>query len=571
MRKKNIIHFSVLAGIITFIIACLSYRSWYLQKIAEIEAYDQSTSSQIKEDIVRKFAICKSASKTLSTIVELYNGDKKDINVIDDNFLKIASAIDNKYGSISRMQLAKNNIIQKVFPETPENMKLINFNLSDRIPKKSQEKYKNSRICYISGPVKTTLGWQAFAVRNSIFTKDNNGMDVFWGSASVMIKIDDFIKELQLDKLSSKGIDYQLYQVTGSSKVMIAGSKTKELENCLQSNIMKFQNNSWILKLDDSRKDKLKNETAIMILKMLAISFVVGFAVFMYSKQREKLMERARINLHKLKEAKEYDRVRTEFFANISHEFRTPINIILSAIKMLDIYMPAHTNYENIGKIVEYKNIIKKNCYRLLRIIGNLIDVTKLDVNFMELNLVKVNIVNLIEDITLSVSKYCESKSVELIFDTDVEEKYTMCDQDKIDRIMLNLLSNAVKFTRDGDKIEVNVYDKQDYVEVSVKDTGIGIPQDKQKMIFERFRQVNKSLSREQEGSGIGLSLVKSLVELHGGEIRLISQEGKGSEFIFTLPIKIEDSEAEKDANKVNNKTSNNLVETIKIEFSDLF
>lgn len=179
------------------------------------------------------------------------------------------------------------------------------------------------------------------------------------------------------------------------------------------------------------------------------------------------------------------------------------------------------------------------------------------------------DIVSLIEEITLSIAEYCKSKSVELIFDTDFEEKYTFCDQDKIDRIMLNLLSNALKFTREGGKIEVNLHDFRDYIEITVKDNGIGIPKDKQDIIFERFTQVDKGLCREHEGSGIGLSLVKALIEMHGGEIGLKSEEGKGSEFKLTLPIKNNVSIKEKAVNKEN--ISNNLVEIIKIEFSDLF
>jgi len=132
-----------------------------------------------------------------------------------------------------------------------------------------------------------------------------------------------------------------------------------------------------------------------------------------------------------------------------------------------------------------------------------------------------------------------ESKGINLIFDTDVEEKTMACDPEKIDRIMLNLLSNAAKFTPSGGRVDVRLFDHGNELIISVKDTGIGIPKEKQKFIFERFRQANRDFNKNCEGSGIGLSLVKSLVEMHKGSIKVISEYGKGSEFIISLPVRI--------------------------------
>ncbi|HCQ90568.1 MAG TPA: hypothetical protein DIU45_13550, partial [Clostridium sp.] len=121
-----------------------------------------------------------------------------------------------------------------------------------------------------------------------------------------------------------------------------------------------------------------------------------------------------------------------------------------------------------------------------------------------------------IEDITMSVANYIERKNISLIFDTEIEEKIACFDPNKMERIILNLLSNAVKFTPKGGTIYVDIRDEKDKVKIIVRDTGVGIPKDKQEIIFERFRQVDNLLTRNQEGSGIGLSLTKSLVEMHG-------------------------------------------------------
>ncbi|NRY63433.1 sensor histidine kinase [Clostridium beijerinckii] len=278
-----------------------------------------------------------------------------------------------------------------------------------------------------------------------------------------------------------------------------------------------------------------------------------------------KIQEQSRL----LDKAAEYDKLKTEFFANLSHEFRTPLNVMLSTLQLLNLIGSNKTNTDSKDKISKYYNIMKQNCYRLLRLVNNLIDITKIDAEYFKLNLKNENIISTIEDITLSVTDYAKNKGLDIIFDTNVEEKTMACDADKIERIMLNLLSNAIKFTSSGGSIFVNILDKDSSIIVSVRDTGVGIPKDKQLSIFKRFVQVDKSLSRKREGSGIGLSLVKSLVELHNGSIKINSEYGKGSEFIIELPVKVlpesENVTSDEDLAKESN------IQRIKIEFSDIY
>jgi two-component system CheB/CheR fusion protein len=173
-----------------------------------------------------------------------------------------------------------------------------------------------------------------------------------------------------------------------------------------------------------------------------------------------------------------------------------------------------------------------------------------------------------IENITLSVSEYIKSKGIELIFDTDVEERIIACDLDSFERIMLNLLSNAIKFTKEGGIINVDIVDRETTILISVKDTGIGIRKDKLEIIFDRFRQVDQSLTRNNEGSGIGLSLVKSLVEMNGGKISVQSEYGYGSKFIIEMPVRMaqEDNAIEYEEN-----IQKDNVEKIHIEFADIY
>lgn len=269
-----------------------------------------------------------------------------------------------------------------------------------------------------------------------------------------------------------------------------------------------------------------------------------------------------------LEKAKEMEELKTNFFCTISHELKTPVNIILGSIQMLTNMHKYEVDCPHYNASNKYIRIMKQNCNRLIKLVNNLVDITKIDSGFLKLDLKNHNIVSVVEDITLSVADYIRSKGITLIFDTDTEEKIMAFDAYRLERVMLNLLSNAVKFTDYGGHIWVNIYDKGDKALISVKDTGKGIPENMQHSVFDRFMQVDSSFRREREGSGIGLSLVKSIVNLHGGNISLKSKVGEGSEFIIELPAVLMDDSMESGEIAVTRQSS---VERIDIEFSDIY
>jgi len=260
-------------------------------------------------------------------------------------------------------------------------------------------------------------------------------------------------------------------------------------------------------------------------------------------------------------------KMQEEFFINISHEIKTPLNVIFSTTQLFGLYIKDNSIIENQDKLEKYIDVIMQNCNRQLKLVNNLVDLSKIQSGFFKLHLTNENIVNVVEEVVQSVSEYVENKGLKIIFDTDIEEKIIACDSTNIERVMLNLISNAIKFSMPGGEILVDLQDKIDSVEISVKDTGIGIEKDYLDVIFERFKQVDKSLSRNAEGSGIGLCLVKSIVVLHGGSIDLESKLGKGSKFTIKLPSKAVTIPYGTDENK--NIRSEH--QTINIEFSDIY
>lgn len=283
--------------------------------------------------------------------------------------------------------------------------------------------------------------------------------------------------------------------------------------------------------------------------------------------ETEKELEEKR---RKLEDDIKIESFKNEFFASVSHEFKTPLNIILGSVQLIDRNMELdELSNEFSQKYKKYIDTIRQNSYRLLRLVNNLIDITRIEGGFYQLQLGNYDIVSTVENITLSVAQYIENKGIDLIFDTNCEEKIIACDPDKIERIILNLMSNAIKYTKENGKICVNLNIDENKACISIEDSGIGISKDKLDLIFERYKQVDNALTRKSGGSGIGLSLVKSLVELHGGSIYVTSKEGIGTKFTFELPIKLVDSDY------IDQSLDNNYeaiqIEKCSIEFSDIY
>ena len=223
------------------------------------------------------------------------------------------------------------------------------------------------------------------------------------------------------------------------------------------------------------------------------------------------------------------------YFVNLSHELRTPLNILTSINQLIKDLCKKEV-FITPEKLSYYMNIMERNNRRLLNLINNIIDNSKIENNNYILTKTDENIVYLVEDTVLDMKDYIEEKGIELIFDTDVEEKIVRCGKTEIERCIINLVGNAVKFTPKGGLIEVTIKDLDDKVQISVKDNGIGISEENKKLIFDRFNQVVDENAEVKGGSGLGLTISKQLITLHGGHIYVESEVGIGSEFIIILP-----------------------------------
>ncbi|MCT8977001.1 hybrid sensor histidine kinase/response regulator [Clostridium sp. CX1] len=290
---------------------------------------------------------------------------------------------------------------------------------------------------------------------------------------------------------------------------------------------------------------------------------------------RKELVSRVRTHLslkkakdelqRKNRELKKAMKIKDEFLLLMTHEFKTPLNVILAALQTIEnIY-----GYQVGEKVKNYLKSIKLNSFRQLRLVNNLLDITKINTEHFKMHKRNVDIIFVSQAIVESVDIYAKQKGVELKFSSEVDYLEMAIDEEKYERILLNLLSNAIKFTPEGKAIYVNISYKNRKATITVRDEGIGIPKEKQELIFERFGQVDSTLSRQAEGTGVGLSLAKSLITAMGGKISVDSEERKGSLFTITLPVtKLRAKDSSRDMSLMQD---HRIIQAVQIEFSDIY
>ncbi|MDU1052823.1 HAMP domain-containing sensor histidine kinase [Clostridium baratii] len=223
------------------------------------------------------------------------------------------------------------------------------------------------------------------------------------------------------------------------------------------------------------------------------------------------------------------ERIRTDFLSNISHDLKTPINVIYSALQLENIF----TKNNDINSLKKYNSICKQNCLALMKLTNNLIDNSRIQSDYLHPTFKRVNIVDFIEDIVFGLVDYAKEKKISLIFDTNNEEVFLHVDENFMQRIMLNLISNSIKFTQIGGEIYVKVTDRENDIEISIEDNGIGMDENFINKIFVKYTMGKNNESIKEKGSGIGLFVVKNLVELQKGKIKINSKEGEGTKFII--------------------------------------
>jgi PAS domain S-box-containing protein len=258
--------------------------------------------------------------------------------------------------------------------------------------------------------------------------------------------------------------------------------------------------------------------------KLVAISNIAGD--FTEKKISENL-------LHEKQMIEVANRTKNEFLANMSHELRTPLNSIIGFSDMLSEQVYGELNQKQLRAVGN----ISSSGKHLLNLINGILDLSKIEANKMELNYTEFELAAKLDLIRNILSPVAEKKNIDIEIDMDSKLTRICADEDKFTRIMYNLVDNAIKFSYENSPVKIGARKKGNMVEITVKDAGIGIKAEDQHKLFKPFSQINSFSSRKFQGTGLGLSLVKKIVNLHGGYVWFRSEEGEGSTFAFVIPI----------------------------------
>ncbi|MBS1918596.1 MAG: helix-turn-helix domain-containing protein [Bacteroidetes bacterium] len=349
-----------------------------------------------------------------------------------------------------------------------------------------------------------------------------------------------------LDFPAKKKIRYA-YMLEGfSNDWLVADGKTRK------ATFTNLDPGNYTFRVKTSREDgSWGNEATVLAIKILPPFWKTPVAYFIYAVliisglffARRVILQRAKMRFaieHERKEAQrlhELDMMKIKFFTNVSHEFRTPLSLILSPLDKI-IKDTSEQHQKNQFQLIH------RNARRLLNLVNQLLDFRKMEVQELKLHATKGDVAKFIKDISYSFTDLAEKKNIQFNYKSAVASFITKFDHDKIERILFNLLSNAFKFTHEHGNVDMQVEAQQTNDDdtslfiIKIKDTGIGIPAEKQEKIFERFFQNEVPGEMMNQGSGIGLSITKEFVKLHGGAISVESEVDKGSTFIVTIPFK---------------------------------
>ncbi|WP_438650922.1 ATP-binding protein [Romboutsia sp.] len=458
------------------------------------------------------------------------------------------------------------------------NLKELNRNIKvEDIKKSISKKYRHIFLANLDA---VKLG-NKDKITNKLETKEGKTIEFISTTLNIneskmfiSIVVDITKLENAISDIEQSEKTYKLLLHTLPEGIMIIESKSKK-HNYLNESMIGILKNIGVENLNDSIK-KYIDECQYGKFKKFTINSrkKVDIAIAIIERKEEGnlvVIVRELDCEHKMQKIKEElknisqkSKFKTEFLYNIVNDIKEPINAIYT---INNIVYKNKEKYKS-GYIENYTRLLKQNCYRLIRLSNNIEEVNKIENGKHNLDLRKCDIVKLVKQIVNISQSYAEEKGIGMRFSSNINKKIVIVDVEKIEKIILNILSNAIKFTDSKGKIDININIENEEVYICVKDTGIGIPEDKIDTIFESFEQVDRTLSRGAEGTGIGLYLVKKLSEIHNIKLDVESKLGEGSEFKIIINNDNKYVYAQID-DKIYSSLSDN--EKIEIEFSDIY
>ena len=469
-------------------------------------------------------------------------------------FQALSQMISDDSQIIKAIELAPDGVVKDIYP-LKGNEAAFGIDMLNSPARKHEANLAMKSGQYtIAGPYELNQGGLGSLLFEPIYITDKSGEKSFWGFSILVLDWNRFLEELELDKLTDASYCYQMWKKDGNSgkKPIIAQGGDAIHKGAVQISC-KVPNDTWYFEIIPHTGWVTVKQQALVFLVAVSIAVLATAICYLmlHRKQREKLYtEEIRKSAEKARKANE---AKTRFLFNMSHDIRTPMNAIVGFSGLLEKSL--HDEKKSLGYIKK----IRVSSDILLTIINQVLEMARIESGKITLNPESVNIREMVEAMNTVFESSLTKKSLEYQCSLNVVHDQILCDKTKMEEIILNVVSNSIKYTNPHGKITVSIdeLDSEDEknanYKVVVEDNGIGMSQDYLPHIFEEFSREHTSTETRVAGTGLGLPIVKSLVDRMGGTIEVESEEGKGTRFImkFSFPVSLENQVREKEKQNI--------------------
>ena len=499
----------------------------------------ESTVSRVKSQLNRYLA----ESELVKNIIE------SGYDIDGEKFSILSQMMQDKQNVIEAHELAKDGIVSQIYPMkgNEEAMGLNMLEYPDR--KKEANLAKTSGQYTIAGPFPLVQGGNGALLFDPVYVKDEAGEDTFWGFSILVLNWDHFMEEVETYKLEDTSYQYLIWKngTEPGEKLTIAQSEKFSFKDTLEV-ACDVPNDTWYFEIEPKAGWVPQSQIAFGILIAALVSGVLTVGYWQYEMQRYKEALYAEKIEQAAKRAEEASEAKTRFLFNMSHDIRTPMNAIIGFSDLLEKHL------DDKEKVHDYIKKIQLSGSFLLSLINYVLGMARIESGKATLRTEVGDAQELLGALNAVFEPAVEKKRLKYNCTLDVEHRFIICDVTKVREIVLNIISNSVKYTPEGGSVTVQIkeipWEKEGWTayRILVEDTGIGMGAEYLPHIFEEFTRERTSTESKVVGAGLGLPIVKALIDLMGGTIQVESERGKGSKFEVILPFEIASEEEVKDS-----------------------
>lgn len=499
----------------------------------------ESTVSRVKSQLNRYLA----ESELVKNIIE------SGYDIDGEKFSILSQMMQDKQNVIEAHELAKDGIVSHIYP-MKGNEEAMGLNMLEHPDRKKEANLaKTSGQYTIAGPFPLVQGGNGALLFDPVYVKDEAGEDTFWGFSILVLNWDHFMEEVETYKLEDTSYQYLIWKngTEPGEKLTIAQSEKFSFKDTLEV-ACDVPNDTWYFEIEPKAGWVPQSQIAFGILIAALVSGVLTVGYWQYEMQRYKEALYAEKIERAAKRAEEASEAKTRFLFNMSHDIRTPMNAIIGFSDLLEKHL------DDKEKVHDYIKKIQLSGSFLLSLINYVLEMARIESGKATLRTEVGDAQELLGALNAVFEPAVEKKRLKYNCTLDVEHRFIICDVTKVREIVLNIISNSVKYTPEGGSVTVQIkeipWEKEEWTayRILVEDTGIGMGAEYLPHIFEEFTRERTSTESKVVGAGLGLPIVKALIDLMGGTIQVESERGKGSKFEVILPFEIASEEEVKDS-----------------------